>query len=694
MKHDLTQFATCPVCLKTNEKNPSHFLIEVCVHALQVLEEDVSCVYHTQPIPLGDLIPEYYLFDFPSHLHLTRKMFEYNEAKPLHIDRQMVLHNGHINGKEVAIKMYCHIDSKSITFPLSCMRTEVDMLSSLNHPNIIKTFGFCLNPACVLIEKAPLGNLYQKLMNVDVKISRTVQFHISCQVASALRYLHQHKIIYHTLNTSSILLCSLDFNCDASIKLTNFERAAYLQSPSGLMGKTTFASYPALEMLRYSFREEYTEKVDVYAFGIFLHELVTRWQPYRGASYSTYSQTPKLSGVVTTEYSTLVKLMEECWQEEYMARPSADNLLLQLSQPSFQSYSASQVLHDYISVHGCCYVPSVQQIWVYGECKKTSLWSNGEISELEETQVFILNTENLTVQGNIELNERATAMCTVDNKVWIGTLEQTVHAYDTTTFQFTDQFHLDNSVTSIADSDSYVFIGQASGQLKYYSKLELQSGDCQPVVVEVGDKAIIAMVAIDDIVWLGCGNELVILSGVDRVVIERREQVCETNTSDQVTILTISHHSNTVWCLAHNSQCLTGWNVHTAEQKCTADLTEYLQCVELNYDPIFLRIVSIECVNDTVWLGLSCGVILILTDAERPEMITHFKAHREAVDCLLKIPHHGDKHDYPMILSGGYGEVSSLSSMASEQSCVVMLWHAFTANEFSTISNRHKKYIS
>jgi serine/threonine protein kinase len=194
------------------------------------------------------------------------------------------------------------VDSKSIIVPLSCVRKETDMLSSLNHPNIVKTFGFCLDPPCVLVEKAPLGNLYQKLMDTEVKISRTVRFHIACQVASALSYLHRRDIIYRTLKASSILLWSLDFNCNASVKLANFERAAY-QSPSGLMSKTTFSSYPAQEMLRYSFREE---KVDIYSFGMLLYELVTRWLPYGETSNGAHSQKPKLSGMMTTGYSTIV----------------------------------------------------------------------------------------------------------------------------------------------------------------------------------------------------------------------------------------------------------------------------------------------------------------------------------------------------------------------------------------------------
>ena len=687
-KHELTQIAICPTCLEKNQKNPSYYLIEACVRTLWLKREyNCRCSPKAQ-LPLQDLVPDYLLLDFPSHFHLTNKMLEYNKAKPLHRDRQTILYNGLFAGKEVAIKIY-QVDnrSRSIALSLSCVKREVDMLSSLNHPNIIKTFGFCLDPACVLVEKAPLGNLYQKLMDSEVKISRTVQFHISCQITSALSYLHQRDIIYRTLKASSILLWSLDFNCEASIKLTHFERAAY-QSPSGLMSETTFSSHPAPEMLRYAFREEYTQKVDIYAFGILLSELMIRMQPYKEA----HSNQLKLSaGIVTISYRTIVKLMEECWQEDPIVRPSATDLLVKLSQSSFQCYIASQVIRDCVTVRGCCFVPSVQQIWIYGEYNKMSLYGDWEISQ--ETQVFILNAETLTVQGLLELNERATTICTVDNKIWIGMAEPIVHVYSTTTFKFTGQFHLDDSATIIADNNFYVFIGQANGQLKCYPKMELQRGDCQPVVIQIGDEAIITIVADGDIIWLGCGNELMILRAVGEVEIECRAQVCEL--SDQVCAMAISHNTSTAWCLTRNSHHITGWNRHTTEKKHIVDLSKHLKVIgcELNYDPNLLAMVSIECVCDTLWVGLSCGVIMILSDLEEPEKIIHFKAHKQSVECLLKIPH-SSHHEYPVMLSGGYGEVSPLSSAASEQNGVVMLWHAFTANEFSTISRRHKNYIN
>ena len=262
---------------------------------------------------------------------------------------------------------------------------------------------------------------------------------------------------------------------------------------------------------------------------------------------------------------------------------------------------------------------------------------NGEKELSQGTEVFILSAENLTVQGSLELNQRATTICIVNNKVWIGMVDLSVHAYDTTTFKFTDRLHLDDSATTIADNDCYVFIGQANGQLKCYPKVELQRRVCQPVVVEIGDKAIIAMVTDGDIIWLGCGNELVKLRAEDEVVIVHRTQV-----NDQVYAMAISHNTNTVWCLSCNSHNITSWDRHTTKRKQTVDFSECLKWIasEFNCDPNFLAMVSIECVSDTLWVvGLSCGVMMVFSELEEPKKIFHFKAHKQSVKCLLKIPH-------------------------------------------------------
>ena len=690
-KHELTQLAICPICLENNERNPTSFLVEACVHALR--EKEVhNCRYHPQCVPLRDLVPDYIMVDFPVVLQLTPSSFQHKEAKPLHRSAATTLLHGTFKGQDVAIKLHLSTDGKSITHPLSVVRQEMEMLVLLNHPNVVRTFGYCLQPPCVLLEKAPQGNLYQKLMDTEQKISRTIRFHISCQVASALRYLHSKDIIYRTLKANSILVWSLDFTDEVNIKLANFERSEF-QSPSGLLSKTDFASYPAPEMLRYSFREEYSEKIDIYSFGILLYELVTRWQPFGGVYNSDglpVAQRPKLSGVVTTGYSTLVKLMDQCWQEDLTQRPSAATLIKKLSHPAFQCHIATQVLRDCISVRGSCFVPSVRQIWVYGEYNKLTQYGEGGC-EVEGTQIFILNAENLSVQGSLELKERASSIFTIDNKVWVGMTEACIHAYDTTTFRFTDRFYLKDSVTVIEDNDTYAFIGQANGQLMYYPKLTFPK---ESHTINIGKKAIISMVSIDDDIWLSCGNEIVVLNADEEVTIEKRWVAC--NASDQIYALVLSKDGTTVWSLIRGSCTVTSWNVSTGEQKGSADLDKDLKwiCCELNYDPSFLRLISLECVNDTLWLGLSCGVIVILTATDTPEIIVHFRAHRSATKCLMAVPTSDTgRQEHSIILSGGYGEVSSLSSAMTEQNAVILSWQALSASELSLLAYRYHKYL-
>ncbi len=686
-KHELTQVSICPICLESKERNPTSFLIEACVHALLEKTEH-NCRYHPKAIPLSDLIPDYLMVDFSSSLLVPGVDLVYDETQPLHRGKHTSLFDGNFGNNEVAIKVYQQVDGKSITFPLFHIWQEMEMLLCLNHPNIVSIFGYSLQPPCVLLEKAPLGNLYQKLMDTDQKISRSVRFHIACQISSALDYLHKHDVVYRTLKASSILVWSLDFNDAVNVKLANFERAR-LKSPSGLLGKTSFASYPAPEMLRYSFKEEYTEKIDIYSFGILLYEIVTRWQPF-GGIYNTdripMSQRPKLSGVSTTGYAALVNLMEVCWQEDPAQRPLASDLVHRLSLPSFQCHIATQVLRDCTSVRNCCFVPSMRQVWVYGEYSHF-----GEGESMEGTQVFILNSDNLTIQGTLEFKERASAVFTVDSKVWIGMTEACVHVYDTATYRFTDRFKLSDSATVIADNDTYIFVAQANGHLNCYPKLAQR--ESRVIDVEIGSKAIIAMITVSDIIWLSCGNELVILNADDdEVTVEARWPACPS--SDQIYHLVLSKDDAVVWSVVRGSLVITSWDVHTGKKKQEKDLSDNLKwiCCELNYDPTYLRLASLECVQDTLWLGLTSGVIVILTATESPEIITYFRAHRSSPKVIMEIPFM-EQSIGPMVITGGFGEISYMSNSASEQNGVIMSWNAPKAADFKLLAQRQGKYF-
>nr|XP_009419455.2 PREDICTED: serine/threonine-protein kinase STY17-like [Musa acuminata subsp. malaccensis] len=153
------------------------------------------------------------------------------------------------------------------------------------------------------------------------------------EVAMALLYLHQQKprVIHRDLKPSNILL-----DAATHARVTDFGHARLLadgeQALTGEMG--TFV-YMAPEVIRC---EPYTEKCDVYSFGIILNELITGEHPYIETSFG-----PAKIALEVSEGRLRPKLPEhdhECrelteliccsWSDDASARPSfaAINLAL------------------------------------------------------------------------------------------------------------------------------------------------------------------------------------------------------------------------------------------------------------------------------------------------------------------------------------------------------------------------------
>ena len=687
----LTQIILCPRCVQERKHantSVTNFVIETCF--VSIKDEELpthNCHHHSDPIPLRYLIPEYLMVDLPSEMHLLRSKFQISEVPPVHRESATSLHEGMFQQQPVLIKMLTMTDSRPLTVPLSCLRQEMTMLTTLKHPNIIQTFGFSLHPQCIILERAPMGTLLQKLMDNEQKISRLARFSIAHQVASALEYLHRNGIIYRTLKADSILTWSLEFEDDVSVKLANFDRAEYI-SPSGLLGRAEFSSYPSPEMARYSFKEEYTEKVDIYSFAILLYELIARWQPF-ASERVTISHRPKLTGLVTYGFQVLLQLMKKCWGEDPDKRPSSRKLVQLISTPSFQCHFSSQALRDCVSVRGCCSVSSLRQIWVYGEYVTRRCNISDNDAEVEGTQVFIVNADDLTVQGSLELKERTNAICTVDSKVWVGMLEASIHVYDSTTFLFTDRIHLKDSVTAITTNDTNTFVGLANGTITYYVKLNFPK-ECYDL--KIGTKAIICMVPVEASLWVSCGHEIVVLSAEEEVEIVKRLDVCDTK--DQVSALVLCEDRSVMWSAVRGSLTLTCWSICTYEKVTSINLSTQLNvvCCDLNLDPSHLRLHSFISTQDTLWIALQNGVIVILSNSEAPEVISWFRAHCSATRCLLEIPCHENstQSEAPVVLSGGFGEHPTLCSLCPPDGGVIMSWQSLTCDQFRILNRRRE----
>lgn len=317
-------------------------------------------------------------------------------------------------------------------------RHEVNILQTLNHPNIVSFIGLCCRPLAIVLELAPLGSLADVFKNYKRARMRIDQFTIQrslLQVAKALEFLHQHRIIYRDLKTENILVWSFPspFATQSQIAQVQLKLADYGISRQALStgiwkGFAGTMSFLAPEILRHNGDEEYTEKVDCFSFGMFMYELLTLRPPSNkqgeiaaagGArSYSSEGGgRPTLMRRDLIYPNYMVDLMSLCWSQEPQDRPTASQIVSIASSPEFMQ------IHDAVVVPECDLTRPYRFASAVEYEQSLELWHSKA-----DSQVSILSTKqdqwHYCEHIKLPLNSRSrssriSAMCLVEDKIWL-----------------------------------------------------------------------------------------------------------------------------------------------------------------------------------------------------------------------------------------------------------------------------------
>jgi len=231
-------------------------------------------------------------------------------------------------GTPVAMKQL--LQDRKTPANVADFKKEVAMLSRLRHPNIMMFVGANITTAptmFIVTEFCPNGTLFNLLhqSNTAFDVSRKVS--MALDIARALAFLHgfQPPIIHRDIKTLNILV-DKHFNC----KISDFGLALSAYEATQKCGTYQFMA-PEL----FSGTTKYSEKVDVYAFGILLWELVTRELPYAGMLGEQVplaverGHRPSIPDDCPTFLSGL---MRQCWNGEPKARPSMLEVVSTLQQ--------------------------------------------------------------------------------------------------------------------------------------------------------------------------------------------------------------------------------------------------------------------------------------------------------------------------------------------------------------------------
>lgn len=243
---------------------------------------------------------------------------------------------------------------------------EILILEKVNHPTIIKFIGYSKkdfkgNDNITLLLELQKQSLFKVLENcrlglAEIRFTNTERQIILVGIARGMKYLHAHNVIHRDLKPGNILLNEDYYPFITDFGMSKICKFGHSQSQS-LYGGTV--KYDAPEILK---AEKYNKKVDVYAFGILMFEVVTQTVAYSNI-VNQFELIQKVQNGYRPDFrdikinENIKNLIIQCWSDDPKERPEFaeifNKLAYKISDNDDENYFLDDVdadcLDDYVS---------------------------------------------------------------------------------------------------------------------------------------------------------------------------------------------------------------------------------------------------------------------------------------------------------------------------------------------------------
>ncbi len=615
-KMTVERYVVCSHCLSIKSFNPYMIPLDECVMAVSDRKAFIYC-NGFMPVLLHELVPEFAMADIPR--------IEFNTV---HIEKQIakggfgLIFKGTWHSEQVAVKQLIP-NQEELEDPIQKITdlcSEAWFLSCLNHPNIVKLKGVCIDPFAIVTEFVPYGDLYHYLQDEAGPLERPLALRFAIDIANGMRFLHGlfPPFIHRDLKSPNVLLASLDASHPVCAKVSDLGIASIAAS-SMKGGGDIYSDWQSPEVQNL---QEYTEKADVYSFAMILWELFTRKKPFdefdfksifmkRDAIYNGLR--PTIPDDAPLLYTNLI---EDCWDHEPTHRPSFEVILdrLVLMEEQFVSNEETdreldslQVVEDTNEINSDGKSSSTLGIARRGnETAQRKITKGHENSsttsdDLRMKALYVARYyKRLTPLLSHSGSEAIVQLLVTEEHVWSACEDGSIAIWNSLWKDHKCVMEVRKhkaSITSMTQAGDTVWAASKDGTISIWDK---SSFKYKRTIEIPGKDTVNCMITANDQIWAGC-RKLIFVWNPENCKVSKEIFL-------GAAALSMLRYGSTIW-VATDISLLERWSI---------DSHKKLDSVQVE-----AAISSMVVVDNFIWAGTVTGKILVY-DAE-------------TVECLNKI---------------------------------------------------------
>ncbi|XP_022084678.1 atrial natriuretic peptide receptor 1-like [Acanthaster planci] len=274
-------------------------------------------------------------------------------------EKQIFTQTAFYQGRTVAVKK---ISLDHVTLERNTL-IELKNMRDLEHPNLARFFGMCLDVPNVAIinEYCPKGSLMDMLQNDSIKLDWLFKYSLISDVIKGVQYLHRSALSVHgRLNSSNCLVDSRFV-----VKLIDFGLQSLREGATQTLGNhalMTKSLYIAPELLR-DLKRGPTKEGDIYSVGVIMREIATREGPYEAefknmevgeildkirsppAGLQPFRQRANTENIDPKIWD----LITACWEEDPKERPNANSLRTSIDKINREKNTGTGILDNLLN---------------------------------------------------------------------------------------------------------------------------------------------------------------------------------------------------------------------------------------------------------------------------------------------------------------------------------------------------------